>query len=166
MPIKAVKQDVADAINNLTALLKRDYGCDFSYSVNGNGFILAQHNINGVQHPIPSVEPNIPKCPNCHGEVEYAGKPNTFNCFFCGMEFIHQRGIAKKEAAHVVLLWHDGNFARKVASDIGEVKMIVVNEEDGFNQVLGICEKKAKMTTKDITPKFPEGHPLNEWIQK
>lgn len=57
MPIKAVNPDVADAINNLTSLLKRDYGCDFAYTVMGNGFVLAQHNINGVQHPIPLVTP-------------------------------------------------------------------------------------------------------------
>ena len=55
MPIKAVNQDVADAINNLVALLKRDFGCDFSYSINGNGFTLAQSNINGVVQPVPLV---------------------------------------------------------------------------------------------------------------
>ena len=56
MPIKAVKPHVAEAINNLTALLKQEYGCDFAYTVMGNGFVLAQHNINGVQQPIPLVE--------------------------------------------------------------------------------------------------------------
>lgn len=56
MPIKAVKPDVAKAITDLVALLKRDYGCDYSYSVCGNGFVLAQSNINGVKHPVPLVE--------------------------------------------------------------------------------------------------------------
>lgn len=65
----------------------------------------------------------------------------------------------------VVLLWHDGNFARMVSSNLGDVKMIVVNEKEAFDQILAICERKATMTTKDITPKFPEGHPLNDWIQ-
>jgi len=55
MPIKAVKQEVADAINNLTALLKRDYGCDFAYSILGNGMTLASHNIAGVNQPVPLI---------------------------------------------------------------------------------------------------------------
>jgi len=56
MPIKPVKQEVADAINNLTTLLKRDYGCDFAYSILGNGMTLAQHNIAGVNQPVPLIE--------------------------------------------------------------------------------------------------------------
>jgi len=56
MPIKAVKQDVAKAINEMIALLKRDYGCDYAYTIMGNGMVLAQSNIYGVKHPVPQVE--------------------------------------------------------------------------------------------------------------
>lgn len=59
MPLRIVKPDVAKAINDLTALLKRDYGCDFSYVISGNGGMIAQYNINGVQSPIPLVEETI-----------------------------------------------------------------------------------------------------------
>jgi hypothetical protein len=61
MPIKAVKQDLADAINNVTALLKRDYGCDFAYSILGNGMVLAQSNIYGVNQPVPLIESVVDK---------------------------------------------------------------------------------------------------------
>ena len=59
MPIKAVKQDVADKINELHSLLKRDYGCDYSFSVNGHGFTLAQHNIYGIELPVPLVDKEL-----------------------------------------------------------------------------------------------------------
>jgi len=60
MPIKAVKHDLADAINEVSRLLKRDFGCDFAYSIMGNGCVLAQSNINGVHQPVPLVEPRKP----------------------------------------------------------------------------------------------------------
>lgn len=56
MPIKAVKKDVAESINQLVELLKRDYGTDFAYTIMGRGFVLAQSNMYGVNHPIPHVE--------------------------------------------------------------------------------------------------------------
>lgn len=59
MPIKSVNQEVADAINNLRTVLEKNYGADFSYSINGRGFTLAQHNIYGVVHPIPTVEETV-----------------------------------------------------------------------------------------------------------
>lgn len=67
MPIKSVNQDVAEAINILTDLLKRDYGCDFAYSISGRGFVLAQHNINGIKHPVPSEHPEgfLYQCHRC-----------------------------------------------------------------------------------------------------
>lgn len=61
MPIKAVKQDLADAINNMTALLKRDFGCDFSFSINGNGMTLAKSNQTGVQVPVPEIASIVDK---------------------------------------------------------------------------------------------------------
>jgi hypothetical protein len=56
MPIASVKQEVADAINNLRAVLQKEYGSDFAYSILGNGLILAQSKINGVVHPQPIVD--------------------------------------------------------------------------------------------------------------
>lgn len=56
MPTKAVSPDLAEAINHLISLLQRDYGCDYSYSINGNGFTLAQSNIAGVNLPTPIVD--------------------------------------------------------------------------------------------------------------
>jgi hypothetical protein len=61
MPIKAVKQDLADAINNMTALLKRDFGSDYAYSILGNGMVLAQCKNNGIFLPVPLVLNNSPK---------------------------------------------------------------------------------------------------------
>jgi hypothetical protein len=56
MPIKSVKPDLAEAINKMVDLLKRDYGCDYAYRIFGRGFVLAQSNINGVIVPKPIVE--------------------------------------------------------------------------------------------------------------
>lgn len=53
MPITSCKPDVAKTINKLRKLLERDFGPDYSYSINGRGMVIAQHNINGVKHPFP-----------------------------------------------------------------------------------------------------------------
>lgn len=62
---------------------------------------------------------------------------------------------------NVVVLWHDGNFGRAVSSNLGDIKVIIVNDKDQFDEIVKICERHVPMTTKDITPKIPEGHPLN-----
>lgn len=56
--MKAVKQDIADTINNLHALLKRDFGCDYSFQVVANGHTVAKSNSTGVVPPTP-----IPEAP-------------------------------------------------------------------------------------------------------
>lgn len=80
MPIKSVKQTVADAINNLSMLLRREYGKDYSFSINGNGFVLAQSNINGVVHPTPSVDTSAPKDISYTNVTTAAG--NTLHVFY------------------------------------------------------------------------------------
>lgn len=62
---------------------------------------------------------------------------------------------------NVVVLWHDGNFGRSVSSNLGDIKVIIVNTKDQFDEIVKICERHAPMTTKNITPKLPPNHPLN-----
>lgn len=64
-PIK-VNQELADAINKVSTLLKRDFGCDYSYSIAGNGMTIAQYNINGIVSPVvesPEAEVVTPDSP-------------------------------------------------------------------------------------------------------
>lgn len=49
--ITKVKQDVAETIKSLHELLRRDFGSDYSFSVNGKGHTIAKSNITGVQNP-------------------------------------------------------------------------------------------------------------------
>ena len=87
MPITSTSQPVADAINQMVAALKKEYGVDFSYSVCGKGMVLAQSNINGVKHPVPSVHPKStipPNCPYCNGEREWLETGVSAHCYFCG----------------------------------------------------------------------------------
>lgn len=55
--VTKVKQDVADAIKNLHELLRRDFGVDYSFSVNGNGHTIAKHNVTGVQDAVVADAP-------------------------------------------------------------------------------------------------------------
>ena len=71
-----------------------------------------------------------------------------------------------KTTDNVVVLWHDGNFARRVASNLGEVTLYVANNRESYEKMLAICKKHATMTEKDVTPKLPAGHPLNEWLEE
>jgi C4-dicarboxylate-specific signal transduction histidine kinase len=56
MPIKATNQELANAINAMIALLKQNFGTDYAYTIMGNGFVLAQSNMNGVVQPTPIVQ--------------------------------------------------------------------------------------------------------------
>lgn len=58
---KQVRQDLADAINNMHAILKRDFGCDFSFQICGNGKTIAQSNINGEILPVAIVPSVVDK---------------------------------------------------------------------------------------------------------
>ena len=87
MPITSTSQKMADAINQMVAALKKEYGADFSYSICGKGMVLAQSNINGVKQPVPSVHPqsSIPSnCPICCGEREWSIVGVSADCHFCG----------------------------------------------------------------------------------
>jgi hypothetical protein len=42
MPVKSVKQDVSDAINNLNALLRRDFGFNYSISILADECLVAR----------------------------------------------------------------------------------------------------------------------------
>lgn len=64
-----------------------------------------------------------------------------------------------------VVLWFDGNFGRAVSSNVGNINMIITNDKENFDAIVKKLETSHPMTTKDITPKLPEGHPLNDWIQ-
>lgn len=59
--IEPVNADVAKAINHLTQLLTRDYGSDWSYTILGEGCILAQSNIHGVYPPVDIDQPPAAK---------------------------------------------------------------------------------------------------------
>lgn len=48
---KFVKPDIAQNINDLIALLKRDFGTDFSFYIHANGTTVAQSNITGIVPP-------------------------------------------------------------------------------------------------------------------
>ena len=56
MPSKATSKEIVEAINHLATLLKHKYGDDYSYSIRGNGFIIACHNIAGIDMPTPIME--------------------------------------------------------------------------------------------------------------
>ena len=72
MPITSTTQKVADAINQMVAALKEEYKTDFSYTVFGRGMILAQSNMNGVNQPVPMVNP--PKRTKVLGHDDNPGK--------------------------------------------------------------------------------------------
>ncbi len=61
MPITSVSPKLAKAINKMVAVLKEDYGTNYSYSINGRGMTLAQANEYGVNHPTPIVHPKKSK---------------------------------------------------------------------------------------------------------
>ena len=56
MPSKATSKEIVEAINHLATLLKKKYGDDYSYAINGNGFTIARHNIAGIDMPTPIME--------------------------------------------------------------------------------------------------------------
>jgi hypothetical protein len=60
MPIAQVNQTVADAINALRLALNREYGDDFAFSIMGKGMVLAQLKMNGMNHPVPTVDTDSP----------------------------------------------------------------------------------------------------------
>lgn len=52
--VKPIKADLVYALDHLKKMLQRDFGCDFSFQVMGNGFTIAKSNSDGVV--IPTME--------------------------------------------------------------------------------------------------------------
>jgi hypothetical protein len=79
-----VKQDLADAVKNLNALLKRDFGCDYAFIIMGQGHYVARHNIQGVIEPVTEQPPCTCghvervldgwKCRECEYQNAFAGR--------------------------------------------------------------------------------------------
>ncbi len=78
MKVQSVNQDLAETIKKLRALLKRDFGCDYSFSVVGRGHYISCSNIETSVDPIvsPPTHENILmwKCSVCGFQDESADK--------------------------------------------------------------------------------------------
>lgn len=90
---------------------------------------------------------------------------NNFQTQSKDLQRLSEENQKLKSDGHVQLMWHTGNFARKVASSFGRITNIIVNNEDSFNRILGVFKETKEMTEWDMTPKLPENHPWKDELE-